>query len=279
MVEKTNNENFTHVLYVDDDVSLLELSKQILESERKFKVETAASVDEAFKKLGQFHFDVVVSDYDMPGKNGLQFLEELRKSASSIPFILFTGKGREQVALEALNLGAFRYLNKQGDPEVVYTELASCIQQAADQAKAQNAINQGEERFRAIFEATSDAIIVIDDEGTIANLNEAALEMFRCTREVVGQGFFELFGRQFSGASKQIVLEGIKKFATENKQKMAGKMIELSLRHNTGEERIIEMNASVFEQNNRLYSLALIRDVTERKERKTQQKGKVRKNF
>jgi DNA-binding response OmpR family regulator len=102
-----------------------------LELEAKIKVETATSVYEAFKKLKQFHYDVVVSDYEMPGKNGLQFLEELKKNAQSPPFILFTGKGREEVAAKALNLGAFRYLNKYGDPETVYAELRSCIQQAA----------------------------------------------------------------------------------------------------------------------------------------------------
>jgi DNA-binding NtrC family response regulator len=98
--------------------------------EGNIKVETATSVNEAFENLKQFHYNVVVSDYEMPGKNGLQFLEELKKITKSLPFILFTGKGREEVAAKALNLGAFRYLNKYGDPETVYAELASCIQQA-----------------------------------------------------------------------------------------------------------------------------------------------------
>ena len=98
--------------------------------EGKINVETVTSVDEAFENLKQFHYDVIVSDYEMPEKNGLQFLEELKKITKSPPFILFTGKEREEVAAKALNLGAFRYLNKHGDPEAVYTELASSIQQA-----------------------------------------------------------------------------------------------------------------------------------------------------
>jgi DNA-binding NtrC family response regulator len=130
-LQLTDTECFLRVLHVDDDDCFLKVSKQILELEAKIKVETATSVYEAFKKLKQFHYDVVVSDYEMPGKNGLQFLEELKKNAQSPPFILFTGKGREEVAAKALNLGAFRYLNKYGDPETVYAELRSCIQQAA----------------------------------------------------------------------------------------------------------------------------------------------------
>ena len=130
-LQLTDTECFLRVLHVDDDDCFLKVSKQILELEAKIKVETATSVYEAFKKLKQFHYDVVVSDYEMPGKNGLQFLEELKKIAKSPPFILFTGKGREEVAAKALNLGAFRYLNKYGDPETVYAELRSCIHQAA----------------------------------------------------------------------------------------------------------------------------------------------------
>ena len=52
----------------------------------------------------------------MPIKNGLEFLKELRDQQSDIPFILFTGKGREDVAVKALNLGADRYVNKNGSP-------------------------------------------------------------------------------------------------------------------------------------------------------------------
>ena len=152
-LQLTDTESYLRVLLVDDDECLLEISKQILEMESKIKVETATSADEAFENLRQFHYDVVVSDFDMPGKNGLQFLEELKKIERSPPFILFTGKVREEVEVEALNLGAFRYLNKNGDPEAVYTELVSSIQQAADNMKTQNLVKQSETRFRTIFQA------------------------------------------------------------------------------------------------------------------------------
>lgn len=69
-------------------------------------------------------YDVVVSDYVLPGKNGLDFLKELRDRGNNIPFILFTGKGREEVSVKALNLGADRFFNKFGQPETVYGELA-----------------------------------------------------------------------------------------------------------------------------------------------------------
>ena len=92
-----------------------------------FDIDNAYSVDEAFKKLSSKSYDVVISDYEMPVKNGLDFLKELKEQQRDIAFILFTGKGREEVAVEALNLGADRYINKNGSPETVYGELADAI--------------------------------------------------------------------------------------------------------------------------------------------------------
>jgi CheY-like chemotaxis protein len=124
-------ENFLRVLHVDDDACFLNISKQILEMDSKIEVEMVTSVDEALDNLKQFQYDVVISDYEMPEKNGLQFLKELKKIAKSPPFILFTGKEQGEVAVKAQSLGAFRYLNKNGDPEHVYPELVSFIEQAA----------------------------------------------------------------------------------------------------------------------------------------------------
>ena len=82
----------TRVLSVDDDSGFLKITKQILEVRDAFQVDTALSVDEALNKLKKTTYDAVVSDYQMPGKDGLQFLKELRESGNTIPFIIFTGK-------------------------------------------------------------------------------------------------------------------------------------------------------------------------------------------
>ena len=101
-----------------------------------FEIDNACCVDEAFKKLSTGQYDVVISDYEMPQKNGLDFLKELREQKNQIPFILFTGKGREDVAVKALNLGADRYLNKNGSPETVYCELAHAINKTVERKKS-----------------------------------------------------------------------------------------------------------------------------------------------
>jgi len=127
----TNNiEKIIRVLHVDDEPSFLKVAKQCLELQGRFHVETAFSVEQALEKMREKPFDVIVSDYQMPGKDGLEFLKELRDSGYTIPFIVFTGRGREEVASQALNLGADRYIDKTGDPETVYGELAQSIWKA-----------------------------------------------------------------------------------------------------------------------------------------------------
>jgi DNA-binding response OmpR family regulator len=125
-------------LLVDDDVSFLKVAKLCLEFHGSFEVDTVSSVDAAKEKMKLKTYDVIVSDYVMPGKDGLQFLKELRQKSNRIPFVIFTAKSREEVAaIEALNLGADGYFCKLGDAEAVYGELARGICQAVCIGKAE----------------------------------------------------------------------------------------------------------------------------------------------
>ncbi len=127
------------ILHVDDDFSFLQVSKTILELENKFEIDTATSADEASCKMKTQAYDAVVCDYDMPLKNGLDFLKELRNQKNNIAFIIFTGRGKEEVAIKALNLGADYYINKSGSPEAVYCELAHAIRKNVERKKGAGA--------------------------------------------------------------------------------------------------------------------------------------------
>ena len=129
----------TRILHVDADRAFLEVAKECLETHGSFHVDTASSVEEAFGKLKKEQFDVVISDYMMPGKDGLEFLKELRQSGNTIPFVLFTGKGGEEVAINALNLGANGYFNKSGALQAVYTELTQSLRQIVEKRRETDA--------------------------------------------------------------------------------------------------------------------------------------------
>lgn len=179
-----------HILHVDDDVCFLEVSKQILSIENNFEVDGALSVDEAFKKMEKRAYDAVVSDYEMPMKKGLQFLKELREKQNDVPFILFTGKGREEVAIQALNWGADRYINKNGPPETVYAELAHAIVSSVEKAKAKRQMFYD----AMLFQNVTEPILATDDKRIIKAWNKAAENLFGWTaKEVTERPAQEVF--------------------------------------------------------------------------------------
>ncbi len=119
------------ILLVDDDPVYLELSKDYLEVFYEIEVDTASSAGEAIPKLRTGAFDAVVSDYRMPGMDGITFLKIIRKKGIETPFILFTEAGKEDVLIKALESGASFYLQKGKEPKVLYAELSEHIQEAA----------------------------------------------------------------------------------------------------------------------------------------------------
>ncbi len=157
-------EGFIHILHVDDDSSILEVSKQILEVQGSFKIDNILSVQEALVQLKNKEYDLIISDYQMPKKDGLQFLKEIRDNKNNIPFILFTGKGREEVVIQALNLGANRYFNKNGNPEIVYGELAHAINQIVNQTKIEKALQLERKRLETVTENIGVGLTIISKD-------------------------------------------------------------------------------------------------------------------
>ena len=115
------------VLYVDDEPGFLEIGKLFLEQGSEFSVDTAISAPEALDTLQTRKYEAILSDYAMPEMNGIAFLKALRESNNNLPFILFTGRGREEVVIEALNNGADFYIQKGGDPTAQFADLANKI--------------------------------------------------------------------------------------------------------------------------------------------------------
>ncbi len=155
------------VLYVDDEVPLLQLTKRYLERGGNFSVDTAESAGEALEILQRREYDAIVSDYQMPGMDGIELLKALRTSENTTPFIIFTGKGREEVVIQAFENGADFYLQKGGEPKSQYAELVHKIRQAVHLRRDSQALVESEVRFRSLVENASDIIRILDREGRI----------------------------------------------------------------------------------------------------------------
>ena len=117
-----------HLSYVDDEEDMLDISKLFLELEEDIRVETETSAKEAEMLLESKQFDAVISDYQMPEMSGIDFLKHLRAKGNDVPFILFTGKGREEVVIEAINSGADSYVQKGGEARSQFMDLGHKIE-------------------------------------------------------------------------------------------------------------------------------------------------------
>ncbi len=136
------------LLYVDDEPDLLELAQTFLELTGDFSVTICTSVAEALPLMETTAFDAIISDYQMPGRDGIEFLKETRRRFGAIPFILFTGKGREEVVIEAINNGADFYLQKGGSAVALFAELAHKVRLAIHHREDERLLRLSEERLR-----------------------------------------------------------------------------------------------------------------------------------
>jgi PAS domain S-box-containing protein len=149
-----------HVLYVDDDETLLELCQVFLESSGQFTIDTSISAKAALEKLAVNRYDAIISDYEMPETNGIGILKIVRRDFGNIPFILFTGKGREEVVIQALNEGADFYLQKGGNPSALFAELTHKILSAVEHHRSVERI-KSLNRLYSVLSATNKAIVKI----------------------------------------------------------------------------------------------------------------------
>ncbi len=180
------------VLLVDDERDALDQADIYLEQiDDDINLETSFSARDALELLVERKFDAVVSDYRMPEMNGIQFLRELRNRGDDIPFIIFTSKGRKEVAIDALNLGADRYIQKKGDVESQYEVLAKAIKQEVKHNRTQKQLKESEEKFRTFTEQTP-VVTVIAQGDKFVYANPAAEDILGYSRsELLDMNFWD----------------------------------------------------------------------------------------
>ena len=172
------------VLHVDDDPSVLDLTSVFLDRElESVSVTTETAPEDALKRLESEQFDCVISDYDMPGATGLELFEEIRADHQLLPFVLYTGKGSEEIASQAVNAGVTGYFQKGGPDQ--QRRLANRVKQAAEEYHAKIEAD----RYSTVLRALEYPIYVVDETGVFSYVNDAMVDLTGYEREeIIGSG-------------------------------------------------------------------------------------------
>ncbi|HUL39263.1 MAG TPA: PAS domain S-box protein, partial [Methanomassiliicoccales archaeon] len=259
------------VLYVDDEPSLLEIAKEFLESEGDVEVETSESAMDALVRIETRPFDAIICDYQMPVVDGIRFLKTVRMQGRNTPFILFTGKGREDVAIEALNNGADFYLQKGGNPKAQFTELLNMIRRSIDQRQSAERLKDSEEIYEKLFKDNVEAMILFEPRsGAIADVNIAATTFFGYTRE-------EMLRLNIADTHPSKGNEATSLLGHRDVERSAKIVMPTLLA--SGEVREVEVDSGMLRVKGRPLGYAIIHDITEarRAQRRERRLGRALK--
>lgn len=131
------------ILVVDDEMHMQVLLKRILEKEN-YKVESASSGEEGLERLDKGWFDLVISDLQLPGMHGLEFLKRAKELSPTIPCIVLTGYGTIPSAVTAMKEGAFEYLTKPADNDAIKLVVEKVLDRHRHTREAQRLRAQGD---------------------------------------------------------------------------------------------------------------------------------------
>ena len=182
----STDERVVRVLHVEDDPDFASLTATVLErDDDAFAVETATDPEEGVALIDERSYDCVVSDYDMPGMNGIELLTEIRSEHPHLPVILFTGKGSEEIASEAIAAGVTDYLQK-GMGNDQYAILANRIRNAVEGDKTRRKLKERNDelrRYKHMVNSMGEAACVYSPDGRFEIVNEYLADWYGTTRE------------------------------------------------------------------------------------------------
>jgi len=183
------------LLLEDDDADAELVARALRKAEFALEVHRAKSRAEFITRLAEVKPDLIVSDYTIPGFDGLAALGLARESAPESAFIFVSGTIGEERAIEALRHGAADYVLK-GNLQRLLPAVQRALRDAAaarDRRKAEAALIESEERYERLVELSPDGILLVAG-GAITFANSAALNIYQAQRpeELVGKRYLDL---------------------------------------------------------------------------------------
>lgn len=262
MTHNLKEPDVASILIIDEDVekSIRTLGK----NEKNLRVEVKTG-QEALTQASHRSYDLVLLARNQPDSEACSLLHALKKAHPHSPIIILSSMLERQDKFEFLNCGAFDFLKKPYSEE----EFKDIIRRALD-FKVSSGITEeairglitNAERYRSILQASQDAIILGDHEGTILSWNQAAQNMFGYpAEEVIGKSLTILMPHRYRQAHQ----EGIKRLQSTGETRVVGKVVELHGLKKGGEEFPIELSLSRSAETKEIFYCGIIRNISDRK--------------
>lgn len=247
------------VLLVEDnpgDARLVEIMLSEASSSAEFEVAHVVSLKEALERLEKAEDEVIMLDLSLPDSSGAETVTRMRAAAPRTPMVVLSGQDDEEIALQALQSGAQDYLIKgQGDGNLI----ARSIRYAIERQRTEEALQQSEERYRAVVEQSTEGMYLLDVE------TRRIVEGNRALGEMLGYSAQELAGMEIydlSAHPREDVDSALGRALEEGHRPIE----ERKYRHKDGSLVDVEVGVGVISYGDKQVVAAAVRNVTERKE-------------
>ncbi|MBF0455056.1 MAG: sigma 54-interacting transcriptional regulator [Magnetococcales bacterium] len=221
--------NHNSILLVDDQPDILALFEAVLE-EAGHQITMAGSLDEALERLSMDQFDLIVSDVWLGDSTGLELLHQIRQKDPLAYVILVTGQPSLETAQQALQEGAFDYLSKPVSPQ----KLLKRVAQALGHKKIRDQKQEAQQHLEAVFDSVQEAIITLDPDGSIRDVNRAGQQLCGLSDAVIGRSYLSVIHCESLKEQVSRVFEG----------KMPIERVEISCKNSRHESQVIHVSVS-----------------------------------
>jgi len=181
------------ILVVNDDPTILELTKAHLERDDDISVDVAESAQTAKDLLSAGKYDAVISDYQLSDEMGIEILRYVRSTGIQVPFVIFTGKGREDVVIDALNAGADAYIQNGGRPEAQFADLLCTVRDLVERNRSKRKLQEIQSILKNLIDNLPAFVFLRDLEGRYLAVNKMFCELLGIPEnEILGRKDEEL---------------------------------------------------------------------------------------
>jgi len=251
-------EPLTLVIIEDEEAHFSLMKRAIVKEFPNAAIHHFQEAGTCLEELDSIIPNIIITDYLLPGMNGIEFLEALNQKDRDIPIIVITGQGDENVAVQAMKLGAVDYLVKSGD---FFTLLPAVIERTICKCRLEQSLLKSEKRFQDMAENTSDWVWEMDAQGKYVYSNPVVEDItyYGCD-EVIGRFFYDFFPSEKKESLKTKIFERVAELKPIHS-------FDHVLIRKDGTEVIMETNGvpCLDKSGNILCYRCISRDITERK--------------